>query len=291
MSELEPPTADDKTPDLTPPTPRRARRPRRGRFTIGGCLSQTLSIWIKNFIPFTILTALVMSPFVAWSVWTFDEPLDMELELANSIDMLISTFLGYVVSAAVVYGVFQQLRGKHATIGDSIGRGLNALPRVIGASLLILLLLCAIFTPMVVVMVVSPGFGTFLYFVSLFLMMVMFLGLAVVIPVCIFEEIGPVEALKRSWSLTSGYKISIFLFLVILNLIEGVIGAVIGGFVGVATTGDSFDDSLTSTIFLTTLVLTVLFTSMQAVASTVIYHDLRQTKEGIDTEELASIFE
>ncbi len=301
MSES-PPIDPANSPDGGVKAPRRKNhRPQRGSFTVGSCLSQTLTIWLKNFFPFTLLSALILSPYIVWTFYQLMNPepvptaedISMGIWLQN-IDGLIANFLGYVVGATVVFGVFQQLRGRHATVGESILRGLKVMPRIIGTVIIIFLILVSITVLMVLVMLGNLELGIVFMLASAILMMVVYAGLAPVVPVCIFEDRGGPWALKRSWFLTRGYKFKVFLFMVVLVILQAMGGGALGGLVAVLYTNDAAnapDDSFAMALTITGLCVQVLFTSLQAVASTVIYHDLRQLKEGIDTEELASIFE
>ena len=159
------------------------------------------------------------------------------------------------------------------------------MPRVAGAVFLILLILAVVSGVVLLVMQANDVIGQLFILVSSVIEMIVFVGLVVVIPVCLFERAGGITALKRSWWLTKGYKWQIFVFIFVLGLIQVVVGAVVGG---ILVTGMGPDSA--QRLLWVTIALMVPFTSIQAVASTVVYHLLREIKEGIDTEELASIF-
>ncbi|HTD35811.1 MAG TPA: hypothetical protein VK665_19330, partial [Candidatus Elarobacter sp.] len=105
----------------------------------------------------------------------------------------------------------------------------------------------------------------------------------VAIPACVVERLSPSQSLSRSSQLTSGYRWQIFgaAFLVFIAafLVEIVIAALL-------------EHPATLVAFeVVTFLWTALVSAYQAVLVTIIYHDLRVAKEGIDIEQLASVFD
>jgi hypothetical protein len=105
-------------------------------------------------------------------------------------------------------------------------------------------------------------------------------------PACVVEERGPFGSMGRSAQLTSGHRWRIFgleLLLVGLLLISSIfiglldweLRAVAGPLLG-ATTG---------------LLWNAVWVALYAVMVAVAYHDLRVAKEGIDIEQIASVFD
>jgi len=105
--------------------------------------------------------------------------------------------------------------------------------------------------------------------------------------ITVLEEIGPIAALKRSWTLSNGYFWQtlgrLLLISVVASFIAGFIGGFVGGFAGAAmfAAADSETGStivLAVTAGLTTLV-SGLVTPLTATYETLVYADLRIRKE------------
>jgi hypothetical protein len=102
-------------------------------------------------------------------------------------------------------------------------------------------------------------------------------------PACVVERTGPWTSLKRSAALTKGHRWKIFglmILLVIVSLIvAGLLQLVLPQF------------GSTILVLLGTLLWGALWTSYYSIAVVMTYHDLRVAKEGIDIEQIASVFD
>ncbi len=188
---------------------------------------------------------------------------------------LFFLFLGIVLSslvtAVLVYGTFQELRGRHASLGDCIARGLAVMVPVIGVSILVGLSIVV-----GLILLIGPG-------------LVAMTLLWVAIPAAVMERPGVQASLKRSKDLTEDHVWAVFGLIVILFgaglVVNFAIAAVLGG--GGPFGGDS---GSTATI-LAKLVSDGFFSALGAVVSAVCYHELRRAKEGVGTEQIAAIFD
>ncbi len=239
-------------------------------FRAGDVLNRSFSVWFKNLVPFSILTLLVYSPLVIYTLAVVSG--DMTLSRVQTWSMVTSlgaSFLFLLASAAICYGTFEQLRGRHAGVGKSIAVGLSRLFPVLGVGILAGLCVVGGFFLLIV-----PG--------VIFLCM-----LWVAVPVAVVEKPGVLASLKRSADLTSGYKGQIFGVAVVLWLISfGVNKLIEKMFVS-----DTMTLSDLRVYMVVALLVTVVLYSLQAVATAVGYHDLREAKEGVDVEELVKVFE
>ena len=262
------------------------RRSRRRSFQIGRALSTSFSIWGREFIPFNLLALVVFSPLIAFTAWATLTPNDFVWTLAyRAIDFAAPNLLGYVVTATVVYGVFQELRGRRTTIGDCFSNGLARLIPVIVVGVLVAICTALAGLPMLLAVALAdnaPVIALPLMLGSFVAIIYVSCALWVAIPACVVEQPGVLASLSRSWELTRGNRGSIFL----LSLLFGVAGAVIG--VGIGFVAAVAFPSATG---LVALLAVVMVSSLEAVLVAVVYHDIRVATEGIDTEELASIFD
>lgn len=241
-----------------------------GDFRVGDALGKGFSIWIKNLPSFLILALLAYSPVLVYTGFVLSGDLDTDkLTTWSLIIGLIGIPIDLVVTAAVLYGTIQQLRGEHAGIAQSIGVGLQRLLPVIGVGLLSAL---AVFGGLLLLIV--PGV----------ILLCMFY---VAVPAAVVERPGVMGALKRSRELTAGYKGSIFGIIIVLGVLEFIVGKLVQSILmpDVPTMGD------VKTYVWVTVGIAIVMAALQATINGVVYHDLRLAKDGVATEDLARVFE
>ena len=120
------------------------------------------------------------------------------------------------------------------------------------------------------VLLVVPGF----IFVTMFY---------VVIPVCVVESLGPIRSLGRSRELAKGHRWQIFAIYLVPAMLLGICHFLLNRF-GIRYGGIMV---YAAGIFL----LTAIGGTYQAIVNIVTYYDLRSTKEGLDVEHLAAVFD
>ena len=233
--------------------------------TTGSILSRSFGLFGAGFVPFISISLLVHSPLLLWNLGR------AATGNANPAAELLEAFLSNLLlaplaSAALIYGVFRSLRGEGSTIGECLRVGLS---RWISVLILALLVGLAVFGATLAFII--PG-------------LVVASGLFVAVPALVVEELPIGPSFGRSWQLTKDYKFTLFGVLLLL----GVLGWTIGAILGLLTAGA---EALAPVISFIGLLLTVALSTVQAIAAAVAYHDLRVHKEGLDEEELASVFE
>jgi hypothetical protein len=236
---------------------------------VGEIVSRAFSILFKNFVPFMLLTAVVYAPVIVMTLVMVGRAETGDIDeqgimiFGGSVG-LAAFLLNLIASAALMYGVIQQLRGQHASMGACISMGLKRLLPVLGTGLLMGLCIMGGFIALII-----PG-------------IILVLMFYVAVPVTVIEHLGPLEALKRSRALTDGYKGALFglnflIFLISLgigiavNLIKAAMPETAGLFLDLAT--DVFSGAL------------------GAVVTAIVYHDLRAIKEGVNVDDLVRVFE
>ena len=238
-----------------------------GRFGIGSVIGRGFGVLFRNIVPFGVLALVVTSPTYIYAIATAGSPFAMAGE--QIVLWIVQVLLTYVVTAALVYGTFQDLRGQHRGIGDIVGRGLSTMLPVIGVAILVFICFFIGF-----ILLFVPG-----VFVAIVLW--------VAIPVAVVERPGVFASLSRSAELTKGFRWRILAVVVILFVIQLLINTVAGfvfGFSVVASGGSGLS-------IVPLWVLQAFTTALYAVVGTVGYHDLRVRKEGVDVEELAAVFD
>lgn len=247
-----------------------AERTRRGAaFGVGTVLSRSFPIWIRNLVPFTILSLVVYSPLIIYAFVTFAGG-EVTKEAESRYD-LVSTLAGRVldliVTGAVVYGVFQQVRGQPAGLGDCLRVGFSRLLPVLGIGIIV-----AVLVTLGLLALVIPGI----------LLQLMWW---VAVPVAVVERLGVVGSMQRSAKLTSGEKGTIFLILLVLGLIQFAV------IFGIAFVAAMVLPEAGAAQALVTLLIAIPFGALTAVANAVGYHDLRVAKEGVGIDDLIKVFE
>lgn len=241
-----------------------------GEFQAGRALGRGFGIWLKNLVPFMALSLFVYSPLIVYTALTVSGELTLQkITMWGRVVPIGGYFLGVIASAAMLYGVIEDLHGKRPGIGALIGVGLKRMLPVIGVGILSALAMFAGFICLIV-----PG-------------IILMCMLYVAVPAAVIERPGVVGALKRSQELTGGYKLQIFGIIIILGLIQwGAQHVLQSAMIGATPTMSDLK------VFLgATLGIVVVLSSLQAAVSGVVYHDLRVAKEGVATEDLARVFE
>ena len=230
---------------------------------MGAVLSRGFSVWTSNLPLFFGVSLVCYLPLLL--IPTADPTNPMAGMLTVALTIVVQSVMGVIVSAAVIRGVFEQLRGSRASFGDSVGVAFRSLWRILGTTFLEGLIVM-LFSFLLIV----PGFMKLCsYYVA--------------IPAAVVEGTGPSESLSRSKTLTDGYRWHILGVL----FVGALIGLIIGGVAGAvfrSTTGPL------QTLFVA-VVPNAIAGSLGAVFYGVAYYQLRVAKEGIDIEQLASVFD
>ena len=251
--------------------PPRPRRPINHHFTVrvGALIARGFSIWFKNFLPTSLLALVVSAPLVA--LVYFFVPREPSLDsddgsLYSLLNALIAGFTGLVLSGALSYTVFQQLRGRKVGFGESLQIGLSRILPVLGVG--ILAGLCYVLGTLACVI---PG-------------IIAMCALYVSVPVCVVEKPGIVASLKRSFELTRNSRWPIFGAYFVQNLF-GTLLAMATAFVLAAL---QVEESVLNVVV---TLASGLYATPNAVMQAVAYHDLRTGKEGAEIDELVAVFE
>ena len=257
------------------------------RFEIGRVIKRTLNVIPNNigaFALFSLVPAL-SSAAMEWGMSQFGSPAALiALPGSGMIALIIAAGAAYFVSwfvlqAAVVHGAVASFNGRRASIGDCLATGLKHFVPVvlIGLIATVAVIAAALF-------LIVPG-------IILALMWV------VAIPVCVVEHTGVGRSFDRSSELTKGYRWPLFgLFLLyfgaVLICLVG-FGALIGIALVATSNGDLLSNTTSSLAIdlgsevIGTMVSAIVLSAL--VAS--VYFELRQIKEGVGPEALASVFD
>jgi hypothetical protein len=130
-------------------------------------------------------------------------------------------------------------------------------------------------------------FASILMFVTVPFYAYVFVRLSVIIPALMVENLGPVQAVRRSWQLVQGYWWRTFALMLVLGILGAVISAGPAYLVTALVTlfTGTFDPVLTTAVTAIVSVITeAFFIPLSLTCYTLYYFDLRVRKEGFDLE-------
>lgn len=261
-------------------------------FRVGSVLSQGFRIFFGSFLTFTVVALIVLLPNVfAGSVigGLFTSKFSsMSVVISVSVALLLPILLAYLATAAIAHGAFEALRGRRPGLARCLLRGFSLTVPVLGVAIATVLALVLSLVPSVLAAIyLKGGFAVLMFVLLLFPLFVVFTVLWVAVPVVVIERRGILHGLSRSIDLTKGNRWRVFGIIAILWLINWIVN-IVGGLLLI-----SF--SLSSGAGIAGLILTgglaSIYLALNAVMSTVGYHDLRVAKEGFAVEDVAAVFD
>jgi len=249
------------------------------RFSIGNVLGTSFAVIGRNIVPFLLLAIVISIPsiiinrMVGVDPQVYQEQINQQQTLyfasysspGSWFSLLVSIVTSSLVTAALVYGTFQDLRGQRAAIGDLVGRGFSSLiPVVLAAIAYSLLLIVG------TILLVVPG-------------VMLATALWVYVPVIVVEKTGVGASFTRSRALTKGHRWAILgLYLIVLAVVFAA----------------QFVLTLVLHVSLAALAyhwaaipIQIFYLVFIAVMSAVGYNYLRAEKEGISVAEIAKVFD
>lgn len=245
--------------------------------SIGDLVGKSLSIYFRNIVPFTLIAAAVLSPWIAFVLWfdgysqelvdAGDEDAVLTVALGGLASLIAQTTLAFMMTGALTFGVVQQLRGEPASVAQALNQGVAAFFRVLGTSLLV-------------------GLRVLLWSLLLYIPgIIEQVRLYVAIPAAVMEGKTAGAAVERSVRLTDGSRWQIFGSWMLI----GVLGAVLAGILGAALfmINDGFDPENPWIEVVAQLLLTPFGATMGATA----YFLLRMGKENVDAKQIAAVFD
>ena len=235
--------------------------------SLGDVLNETFAVYVRHFRRFIALAAVIQVPITVIVQIIGPEVVGYGFGLALG-------FLGStLVFGAVAFAVGQQYVTGQIIIGDCYSR---VWWRIVSLTLLALILALSIAAGVSLVFLVIP-------FIALIAYMIYW---SMAIPVVIVEASKPVEALKRSFNLVRGSWWRVFGITIVVTLVLVGLGLVIvlpfalAPRVDAPVLGDVFG-------LLGSIGVAVAVPPLAAIASTLIYYDLRVRKESYDITTLS----
>jgi hypothetical protein len=259
-------------------------------FSVGVVLRRSFEIFLKNCAAFLLLSLLLSLPSLVYSWISLNNLLENGQQdpiSVNVIKQIIDVFVNQLITATIIYGVVQELRGRRVSLVESLRRGIGLLLPVVGVAILV-----GLATAAAIIVPVIPGFiVTDLLWVGIpvafVLALMVMIRLWVSVPAAVVERPGVVASLRRSSELTRGRRWSIFGLLLIVFVLSLIIGYIIQRVFAPS------DFSMTSlgTFVIIGYVVAAAFTAFSGVLVAVGYYYLRVEKDGVDIEKIAEAFD
>ena len=253
--------------DTMQPPLERATRSAEGDFRVGRVFTQTFSVLSRNLLPFCIVTVIAALPYF-FLLGADGRPADGMTAGRAGLAIfwfILAILLNALSQAVILYAAFEDMRGRPVNMMESLRIGFGRILPVLGTAIVV-----GVLTMLGGIALVIPAF---------IVMTMMF----VAIPACVVERLGPVKSVGRSAALTKGYRWRVFglwiSFMIVLGIVQSVsvgIGSAIGG------------------VFVAQLILLLwnaIYIAFSATLVVVTYRDLRVAKEGVDTDQIAAVFD
>jgi hypothetical protein len=242
-----------------------AGRLAEGDFRVGHVVSQAWSVLTRNFLKFFVVSAVAAMPAAATS--TFGDPFHLLQSTGIKLEgfgTLLGQLLTTLSEAVVLYGAFQDMQGQPVNLGQSVRVGLRRFFPIVGVAISMTILGFLGLSVFVV-----PGL---MFFTMSF----------VAIPACVVEERGVFSSIGRSAELTQGYRWKIFALMLLCYVSDAIAESVIEPLTSIAGTVPAFVGYV---------IWNGLWGAFYAIFAVVTYRDLRVAKEGVDTAQIAAVFE
>jgi hypothetical protein len=237
-----------------------------GDFRLGHVFRRTSSLVLRNFPIFFVVAVVAGLPTNLLLLEASDLADDsIQALLLGALGFVLWMVLSTLSQAILLYAAFQDMLGKRLDLGKSILVGLRRLFPALGVSIGVMLL-----GLLGLVAFVIPG-------------LILFTNCFVAIPVCVVEERGVSDSMRRSADLTAGHRWQIFGPTVLLLVADAIVDNAID------TTLSAFAGSLPALVG--HAIWSGVWGAFFAIFAVVAYHDLRVAREGVDTAQIAVVFE
>jgi hypothetical protein len=238
-------------------------------FRVGPVITRSATILSQHFLIFFLIGVVANLPSLVVGLNGQSFTPGQAVSSERIVLLIVSGVLSYVLSmisqAVMLHASFQAMRMRPVNVGESLRVGLSRVIWVI-----LLALLTGILAGLASLLLVVPG-------------LILITMWWVAIPACVVERTGPWTSMKRSAALTKGHRWKVFglllLLIVGMGLIAGLLQLVL------AQVGSQI------LVLLGTLLFGAITTAYYSIAVVMTYHDLRVAKEGIDIEQIASVFD
>jgi hypothetical protein len=203
--------------------------------------------------------------------------------------ILLGTLVAIVLlsaqTAAIIQAMTAQYLGRPTTVADSFRAGVRASPKIIVAGILIFVAFIALWAALVVVFVATNNGVVIGLGVIAGLVASVFLFASWVVAPCVvtIEGVGPIDALRRSWTLSHGNRWRIIGLQLLLVILQVVLSTVLSA---ASLAAFAFTDQIVRFVIqqLMSFAAQILWVPIEWGATALLYIDLRIRREGYDLQ-------
>jgi hypothetical protein len=259
-----------------------------GTFRLADVFSKAFAIYGRRFAPFIVLTAIADIPQYLTSYLPDGGAINSFGIGRAVVSGLVYPACWLIASAAVMYGVVQELRGRSFSVIASLHIAVRRLLPMLGVAIctIILIGLAPILLLIVAGIKLAPV-PTFIVLATVFIvpipgLMVACMYYFVSMPTCIAEQTGVFRSMSRSAFLTKGHRWQV-LGMFLLILLGGIVLRLIvrGVFASTGPIG----------LLVASQAMSAIAGAFNGVIVGVVYFQLRVAKEGVDIDKIASVFD
>jgi hypothetical protein len=265
-----------------------------GDFRVGRVLSRAWSVFWHNVLKFSLFTGIAVLPSLLIHPAASNPFASPQLILS---ELPLVFLLNLLAQAIVFYGGFQEMRGRSVKLGDALKVSFGRFFPLIGLGLIVILVVfgLAVIGALLLFAVAGTDATALIMFPFVVLLTIpstmLFLMWSMATPVCVVERASPFRSLGRSRELTKGHRRKILSLLFLAAIPNGIAGRIVDGISDAIVSlapASGFGIAVTQTI---SLIWNAMWLAFLAVIFVVTYHDLRVAKEGVDTDQIAAVFE
>ena len=242
-------------------------------FRVFRALGLAFKAWFRNFIPITLLAAVLYTPVVVWIATSTPDLTATKDALVNNYFVrptYVLVGLATFMAPLLTYRIIQDLNGTRVSLLTSIKYGMRGIVPAI---------LLAAITNVLAMVPIGGILGAIINCIWF-----------VASPAAVAERLGPVAALSRSAVLTKGRRWGIFGLTFVVGLLMVLLMlAYIIPMVQHPDLQDPAGQFKQAAIVI--VLLAALFNTLTGIVAAVSYALLRQDKDGVTHEELARVFE
>ena len=237
-------------------------------WNIGSAIGSAASVLLKHFVPFVVTALIAGFPNVVYWFLIGRGAALSYLTISGAVSLVINTVGLIFVIQTLTYGTVQALRGRSVSIGDCLLQGARRLP--VGIAVGFFAYIGIVLGTMLLVV---PG-------------IILFTMWAVALPANTVERTGILASLARSRELTRGRRWRVFGTIIVPVLISLVTSWLLIGIFGFGLRG------MASPAFqIVSWVVHAVEQAFSVCVFATLYYYLRRDKEGVDIEQVASVFD
>lgn len=182
--------------------------------------------------------------------------------MSSIVGYFLFLFLSIILQASLIVASANDLAGKPVNFGECVSRAIAKLLPLIGLGIVV-----AIGISIGLVMLIVPG-------------VILYLMWMVAVPALMVENLDVSGALSRSSALTKGSRLKLLGLIIVFAIFSMIIGIPIGIISMISPSLSVVSSALVSTVS----------AAVGAAGIAAVYIELRGTKEGASTDQLASVF-